>query len=76
MAEIRAGLKARDREIEDARLAPCQRRPDRLRMGWREVVTRGKRYREKTLKKLTWENLGWRLAMLFGDTSSKWVEEV
>jgi hypothetical protein len=36
----------------------------------------GKRYREKTLKKLTWENLGWRLAMLFGDTSSKWVEEV
>jgi hypothetical protein len=40
----------------------------RFRDGWRNAVS-GQSYTERTLSELTWENLGYRLGKLFGETS-------
>lgn len=56
---------------------PTETDPRRARFqaGWRQATT-GKRYTEKALKKLTWQNLGWRLGKLFGDTSEELMKEM
>jgi hypothetical protein len=44
----------------------------RFREGWRHAVT-GRDYSNDALSHLTWDNLGWRLGKLFGDTPDELV---
>ena len=47
----------------------------RFRIGWENAV-RGKCYDRKALRKLTWDNLGWRLGKLLGRSSQETVEQM
>ncbi len=51
----------------DVRKPPDGFRRERFRTGWEDVTIREKVYAEKTLKRLTWQNLGYRMGMLFGE---------
>jgi len=51
---------------------------DRLgafKAGWTEAQ-KGEEYNADTLEQLSWHNLGWRLGMLFGETSTELKEEL
>lgn len=48
-------------------------RQGRFKAGWNSAVA-GQEMSEDTLRKLTWENLGWRLGMLFQETSENLQE--
>jgi len=50
-------------------------RRGRFKMGWSNAVD-GTEMDEEVLSQLTWENLGWRLGKLFGDTSEDLQEEL
>ena len=52
------------------------RRKGRFRAGWDDAAVRGKIYEEETLKNLYWQNLGYRLGKLFGNTSDPLKEEI
>ena len=43
--------------------------------GWKAAV-KGSEYTEETLKVLTWNNLGYRLGRLFGETSPEQMEQM
>lgn len=45
----------------------------RFKDGWRNAA-RGKRYAESTLRRVTWENTGYRLGVLFPDTDEILIE--
>jgi hypothetical protein len=47
----------------------------RFRDGWRNAIS-GQAYTEKTLGDLTWENLGYRLGKLFGETSPLLIDQM
>jgi hypothetical protein len=47
----------------------------RFRDGWNNAVN-GQQYGTKALKDLTWENLGYRLGCIFGDTGPDLVDEL
>lgn len=46
-----------------------------FRRGWTKAA-RGTEYGEAALRKLTWDNLGWRLGKLFGPSSEQTVERM
>jgi hypothetical protein len=46
-----------------------------FRQGWRRAVE-GARYQEETLRRLTWNNLGYRLGKLFGPTSADHIDQM
>jgi len=46
----------------------------RFRQGWRNAVE-GRVYGDEALKALAWDNLGYRLGRLFGDTSDEMIDE-
>lgn len=50
-------------------------RRGRFKVGWNKAIN-GAEMQEDVLDKLTWENLGWRLGMLFGNTSDELKEEL
>lgn len=56
------------RDVRDTDPDQTAHRLARFREGWRNAVS-GRPYTEKTLADLTWENLGYRLGKLFGETS-------
>jgi len=64
-------------EVDDRDKGPdaSGHRLARFRIGWADAV-RGDTYSEETLRKLTWNNLGWRLGSLLGDASDEDVERV
>jgi len=50
-------------------------RKARFREGWRDAAT-GPPYGEDALKQLTWQNLGYRLGVLFPDTRPELVDKL
>lgn len=52
---------------QDDRSLPDNLRRGAFLRGWRDAAVRGRKYKEETLKKLTWYNLGYRLGMQLGD---------
>jgi len=62
---------------EDVRkIAPdANYRRGRFKVGWNDAVD-GKELNEEVLSQLTWENLGWRLGKLFGETSEDLKEDL
>ena len=60
----------------DNRQTPDQARKREFRKGWEHSLDLEDGYSDKTLKKLTWNNLGYRLGKLFGDTPDKMREEL
>jgi hypothetical protein len=46
-----------------------------FKKGWKAAVD-GSEYTEKTLNELTWNNLGYRLGRLFGETSPEQMEQM
>lgn len=67
---------ARVQYDEDGRRAPDERRRVRFRTGWEDATVRGAVYSEATLKRLTWNNLGYRFGRQFGDASPKQIDSV
>ena len=69
--------KKMDFEIDDRDTDPdaSRYRLARFRIGWDRAV-RGDNYSEETLRKLTWDNLGWRLGRLLGEASQENVDRV
>ncbi|WP_425155509.1 endonuclease/exonuclease/phosphatase family protein [Candidatus Palauibacter sp.] len=51
------------------------RRRARFKIGWQKAV-RGVNYGERALRRLTWDNLGWRLGKLLGPASAETVERM
>ncbi|MDY6994104.1 MAG: HNH endonuclease [Pseudomonadota bacterium] len=50
----------------DIRKLPDNFRRERFKLGWEDFTIRGKVYAENTLKRLTWQNLGYRMGNHFG----------
>lgn len=46
----------------------------RFRIGWAQAVS-GQRYSDDVLDNVTWQNTGWRLGDLFGETSRDLIDE-
>lgn len=61
-ADIRAVLDATPNEVEDVRGRPSPGRRAQFKAGWLNYSERDRMYTDRTLQKLTWNNLGWRLA--------------
>ena len=51
-------------------------RKGRFKAGWNDAAVRGKDYDAKTLEVLYWQNLGYRIGKLLGDTSEQLQEEM
>ena len=51
-------------------------RKGRFKAGWNDAAVRGKEYDPKTLEILYWQNLGYRLGKLLGETSNELQEEM
>lgn len=64
-----------ERDIRSTEPNEIGYRRARFREGWRKA-TIGERYSEATLKELTWDNLGYRVGALFGETSPLLVDEL
>ena len=63
-------------DLDERRTNPNDRhRPARFKVGWNRAV-RGVDYGEQARKRLTWENLGWRLGKLLGPASEETVERM
>jgi hypothetical protein len=64
-------------EVDD-RQPPDHDRKREFRKGWEHSLRNGveNEYTDKTLKKLTWNNLGYRLGRLFGNTPDEMREEL
>lgn len=48
--------------VRDVRGKPDPYRRGQFLAGWRNLSERQRQYRPRTLRQLTWHNLGWRLA--------------
>jgi len=46
----------------------------RFREGWAHAVA-GREYGDDALSRLTWQNTGWRLGSVFGETSAELIDE-
>ena len=64
-----------ERDIRSTEPNETGHRRARFREGWRKAIE-GEHYSETTLRELTWDNLGYRLGALIGDTSPKLVDEL
>ena len=64
-----------DRDIRTTEPNETGRRKARFREGWRKGAA-GERYVESPLCELTWDNLGYRLGMLFSQTSPELVDDM
>lgn len=72
---IMAGMENNPIEYEvDKRKDPTSGRHANFKQGWTRAVE-GKEY-EGVLSELTWNNLGWRLGKIFGDTPDEMRDEM
>lgn len=53
--------------VRDRRRPPDEHRRRRFHAGWRDATRRTDAYSDSTLRKLTWQNLGFRLGTHFGE---------
>ena len=59
----------------DIRSSGDSRRHGRFKAGWNHAVD-SREYGERVLKQLTWQNLGWRFGMYYGDKSEEFRDEL
>ena len=64
-----------ERDLRSTEPNKTGHRRARFREGWRIAIA-GECYTERTLKELKWDNLGYRLGKLFGNTSPRLVDEL
>lgn len=62
--------------VTDVRSNPEERRRGQFLAGWRDFAERDRQYASRTLQRLTWRNLGWRLARQHHDPAGVDVLEV
>ncbi len=72
---VRRALAELDFEF-DARNPPDEWRRRQFRLGWDEAVGEGQPYGQTTLKRLSWNNLGYRLGKRFGSLPQATVDLV
>ena len=60
---------------QDGRNPPDDSHRVAFRTGWRRFVN-GRVYKEKTLRSLKWDNLGWRMGQHFGSQSKEQIDKV
>ncbi len=60
----------------DDRRAPDERRRARFRTGWADATKRSECYSVATLKRLTWNNLGYRFGRQFGSVAPDQIDAV
>ena len=60
----------------DDRRAPDERRRARFRTGWEDATKRSEIYSDATLKRLTWNNQGYRFGRQFGEAAHAQIDEV
>ena len=60
--------------VEDVRRLSNVHRQAAFREGWKD--SRSRKYTPDTLKRLTWQNLGYRFGEHFGDKDSDWIDQV
>jgi 5-methylcytosine-specific restriction protein A len=60
----------------DVRKPPDNRRRGQFRVGWEDATVREHVYTDKTLARLTWRNLGYRLGTRFGKRHPDEIEQV
>ena len=60
---------------EDGRKDPTGGRRANFKQGWTRAVN-GREYDDNTLEELNWNDLGWRLGKLFGDTPDELRDEL
>jgi 5-methylcytosine-specific restriction enzyme A len=60
---------------QDIRHPPDPRRRGQFHAGWADATKSGKSYSTRTLKKLTWHNLGYRFGKHFEEQSPKRINE-
>ena len=73
MIDMNAGQS--DIDIQSIELSEAGQRKSRFREGWRKGAA-GERYVESPLYGLTWDSLGYRLGMLFAETSPELVDDL
>ena len=61
LQKAKSVLKDISKETKDDRKKGVEDRRVKFKKGWRDFTDRRKTYRTATLKKLTWQNLGWRV---------------
>ena len=61
---------------KDERNPPEEQRKIKFREGWNFAIAGGIYKSEKTLKSLKWENLGYRLGKLFGETPPDLIDGI
>lgn len=59
---------------QDERNPPDERRRGRFKAGW-DAAVKGSVYRDKTLRVLTWQNLGYRFGKALGEATEPRVDE-
>ena len=64
------------RDIRDTDPNKNRHRKAHFRKGWHKATTEGKKYNCRTLKHLTWNNLGFRLGSFFGSTKDDFFDEL
>ena len=62
--------------VNDVRGNPNGRRRGQFLVGWRDYSERDRHYVRSVLRRLTWRNLGWRLASLHHDPAGVDVLEI
>jgi hypothetical protein len=60
----------------DDRKAPDSKRLGRFKAGWGDATERGTIYREDTLRRLKWQNLGYRCGVKWGIRPDDEMEQV
>jgi putative restriction endonuclease len=59
----------------DARNPPDKRRRGQFKVGWNDSTIHGGTYDERSLKRLTWRNLGYRLGKIYDVRDEGDIEE-
>jgi hypothetical protein len=72
VAGIFEGLPA----VRDERAPPDSLRRGQFRAGWEDATVRGEVYREDTLNRLTWHNLGYRFGAVVGPSDAEEIDAV
>lgn len=65
------------KEIEkgkDIRSTPSSGRKGAFKRGWLDAVSKEKEYKDATLDRLTWQNLGYRIGSLTGESSVELID--